>query len=57
MAWIVRLATIAADGENQSVDVMTITRPDDLREIANLGLTLAEGKLLLAALQQQIVAA
>ena len=50
MAWIVRLVKIAADGETQSVDVMTINRPDDLSEIANLGLTLAEGKLLLAAL-------
>ena len=53
MAWIVRLVKIAADGENQSVDVMTINRPDDLNEIATLGLTLAEGKLVLAGLQQQ----
>ena len=57
MAWIVRLVKIAADGETQSVDVMTINRPDDLSEIASLGLTLAEGKRLLAGLQQQIVAA
>ena len=57
MTWMVRLVKIEADGENQSIDVATITRPDDLVEIANLGLTLAEGKLLLAALQQQIVAA
>ena len=57
MAWIVRLVKLAADGETQSVDVMTINRPDDLSEIANLGLTLAEGKLLLRGLQQQIVAA
>ena len=57
MAWIVRLVKIGADGENQSVDVMTINRPDDLRDIASLGLTLAEGKLLLAGLQQEIVAA
>jgi hypothetical protein len=39
------LVKTGADSENQPVDVMTITRPDDLREIANLGLTLAEGKL------------
>jgi len=51
------LVKIAAGGENQSVDVMTINRPDDLSEIASLGLTLAEGKRLLAGLQQQIVAA
>jgi hypothetical protein len=57
VAWIVRLVKTGADSENQPVDVMTITRPDDLREIANLGLTLAEGKLLLAGLQQEIVAA
>src|SRR5690242_12743225 len=54
---MVRLVKIEADGENQSIDVATITWPDDLAEIANLGLTLAEGKRLLAALQQQIVAA
>ena len=46
-----------ADDEKQSVDVVKIDRPDDLIDIANLGLTLAEGKLLLAALQQEIVAA
>src|SRR3954452_25202202 len=56
MAWIVRLVKIAADGENQSVDVLKINRPDDLGDIANLRLTLAEGKLVLAGLQQQIVA-
>src|SRR4051812_29258660 len=54
---MVRLVKIEAVGENQSIDVATITRPDDLAEIAHLGLTLAEGKRLLAALQQQIVAA
>jgi hypothetical protein len=37
--------------------VMTINRPDDLGDLANLGLTLAEGKLLLAGIQQEIVAA
>src|SRR3954453_4288728 len=46
-----------AGSEKQSIDVATITRPDDLVEIANLGLTLAEGKRLLAGLQQEIVAA
>ncbi len=57
MAWIVRLVKAAADGEEQCVDVMTINRPDDLGDIGTLGLTLAEGKRLLAALQQEIVAA
>ena len=57
MAWIVRLVNTGADGEKQSADVMKINRPDDFSDIANLGLTLAEGKLLLAGLQQEIVAA
>jgi hypothetical protein len=46
-----------ANGEEQSADVMQINRRVDLDVIANLGLTLAEGKLVLAGLQQQIVAA
>jgi hypothetical protein len=57
VTWMVRLVKPGADGEKQAIDVATITRPDDLVEIAHLGLTLAEGKRLLAALQQQIVAA
>jgi hypothetical protein len=57
VARIVRLVKTGADGEKQSVDVVTINRPDDLIDIAHLGLTLAEGKLLLAGLQQEIVAA
>ncbi len=57
MAWIVRLVTTGADGEEQCADVMTINRPDDLGDVANLGLTLADGKLLLAGLQQEVVAA
>jgi hypothetical protein len=36
---------------------MKINRPDDLGDIADLGLTLAEGKLLLAGIQREIVAA
>ena len=47
MAWIVRLVTTGVDGEEQCADVMTINRPDDLGDVANLGLTLADGKLLL----------
>ena len=39
------------------MDVMEIRRPDDLVDIANLGLTLSEAKLLLAGVQQEIVAA
>jgi len=51
------LVKTGADGEKESADVMKINRSDDLGDIASLGLTLAEGKLVLAGLQQQIVAA
>jgi len=54
---MVRLVKTGAGSEKQSIDVATITRPDDLVEIAHLGLPLAEGKRLLAALQQESVAA
>ena len=57
MAWIVRLVQIGADGEERCADVMGIDRPDDLADIGNLGLTLAEAKRMLAGLQQEIVAA
>ena len=57
MTWMVRMVKIEADGEKQAIDVATITRPDGLVEIAHLGLTLADGKRLLAGLQQEIVAA
>src|SRR3954469_23194880 len=36
---------------------MRIARPDDLTDLATLGLTLAEGKQLLAGVQQELVAA
>ena len=51
-----RLAKIGADGEEQWVDVAQIARPGDLGDIANLGLTMAEGKLVLAGLQQEFIA-
>ena len=37
-----------ADGDGQGMDVMEISKPDDLGNIAHLGLSLAEAKLLLA---------
>jgi hypothetical protein len=37
--------------------VLAITRPDGLGDVANLGMTLAEAKQLLAQVQQQVVAA
>src|SRR5260370_38908480 len=56
VAWILRLVKTGAEGEGQCTDVMKINRPDDLGDIADLGLTLAEGKLLLAGIQREIVA-
>jgi hypothetical protein len=57
VAWIVRLVSTGADGEEHSTDVLRFARPEDLTDLASLGLTLAEGKKLLAGLQQEIVAA
>ena len=56
MEWTLCLVGMGIDGQSRSFEVMAISRPDDLGDIANLGLTLAEGKLLLAQVQQQPVA-
>jgi hypothetical protein len=55
VAWIVRVVKPGVEGEGQCTDVMEIVRPADLGDIADLGLTLADAKLLLAGLQQAIV--
>jgi hypothetical protein len=52
----VRLVKVGADGEEQWVDVVQIERPGGLGDLANLGLTMAEGKLVLADLQKEFVA-
>jgi len=57
VAWILRLVKTGTEGEGPCTDVMEINRPGDLLDIANLGLTLAEAKLLLAGVQREIVAA
>ena len=57
VAWILRLVNTGAEGEGPCTDVMEINRPDDLGDLANLGLTLAEAKRLLARVQQEVVAA
>ena len=57
MAWMLRLVKTGAEGEGPCMDVMEIHRFGDLVDIANLGLTLAEAKRLLAGVQQEIVAA
>ena len=56
MAWMLRLVKIGVEGEGPCTDILEIGRPDDLRDIADLGLTLAEAKRLLARVQQEIVA-
>ena len=56
MEWTLCLVGMGIDGQSRSFEVMAISRPDGLGDIANLGLTLAEGKLLLAQVQQQLVA-
>ena len=57
MAWIVRLVSIGAEGEEHSTDVMRIARPDTLADLGTLGLSLAESKRLLAGIQREIVVA
>jgi hypothetical protein len=49
--------SIGAEGEEHSTDVMRVARPGDLTDLVSLGLTLAEGKRLLAGVQREIVAA
>ena len=48
MRWALRLVETGAEGEARCTDIMEIIRPDDLEDIADLGLTLAEAKLLQA---------
>jgi hypothetical protein len=55
VAWILRLVKTGAEGEGHCTDVIEIIRPADLSDIADLGLALADAKLLLAGLQQAIV--
>jgi hypothetical protein len=57
MEWTLRLVGTGIDGQSRSVEVMAITRPEGLSDIANLGLTLAEAKLLLVQVQQEVIAA
>src|ERR1700733_7704008 len=57
MEWTLRLVGTEIDGQSRSCEVMAISRPDGLGDIAALGLTLAEAKQLLAQVQQEVVAA
>jgi hypothetical protein len=55
MGWVLRLVETGVEGSGRSVDVMAIDRPGDLGDMADLGLTLAQGKQLVALVQQEIV--
>jgi hypothetical protein len=57
VAWILRLVQTGAEGEDPGTDLMEISRPDGLGDIAHLGLTLSEAKQLLANVQREIAAA
>jgi hypothetical protein len=58
MGWVVQLVETGTDRSRaRGVDVLEISRPNDLGDIANLGLTLAEAKQLLARVQQAVAAA
>jgi hypothetical protein len=50
----VRLAEAGADGPGVRVEIMEISRRGDLGDIANLGMTLAEAKQLLAGVQREV---
>jgi hypothetical protein len=54
---VLQLVETGADTRGHGIDVLEIDRPRDLRDIANLGLTLLEAKQLLARVQQAVVAA
>ena len=56
MEWVLRLVAIGLGGQSQSSDMLDISRPDSIGDIAELGLTLAEGKRVLAGVQQGVVA-
>ena len=57
MGWVLRLVEIGVEGSGRSVDMMEISRPGDVGNLADLGLTLSQGKQLVALVQQEIVAA
>ncbi len=56
MGLVLQLVETGTDTRGRGIDVMEISRPRDLRDIATLGLTLLEAKQLLARVQQAFVA-
>jgi hypothetical protein len=57
MGWVLRLVETGTEGSVRNVDVVEIIRPADLGDLADLGLTIADGKQLLNQVQQAVVAA
>lgn len=56
MRWVLRLIATGDDARCPSTDLVEICRPEDLGDVANLGLTLPEAKQLLASVQRAVVA-
>jgi hypothetical protein len=56
MVWVLRLVETGVDSPTRGIDVMDIRPLGGLSDIADLGLTLAAAKQILARLQQVIVA-
>jgi hypothetical protein len=54
MGWVSRLVEMGTDDPSGGTEVMEISRPCDLRNFTDLGLTLAEAKQLLARVQQAV---
>jgi hypothetical protein len=57
VAWILRLVKTGVVGDAQGTDLMEIRRPDGLGDIASLGLTPSEAKLVLTSVQRAIATA
>jgi hypothetical protein len=57
MRLVLRLVETGVEGVVRSVDVLEIVRPSDLGDLGDLGLSLVDGKQLVAQVQQAVVAA
>src|SRR5690242_5835333 len=57
MRWVLRLIATGDDARCPSTDLLEICRPEGVGDIADLGLTLAEAKRLLASVQRAVVSA
>src|SRR3954470_5496345 len=57
MKLVLRLVATGVDGSSRSVDVQEIVSRSDPGDIAALGVTLSQGKQLLALVQREVVAA